>query len=68
MPSFPEWKPSERVQNLTEEQIIDIRQRLNVQVTDDPDMPPAVAPIESFKDMVSLVLHYWGSMQCVRSQ
>ena len=49
---FPEWKPSERVQALTTEQIVDIRQRLNVQVTDDPDMPPAVAPIESFKDMV----------------
>jgi hypothetical protein len=62
---FPEWKPSERVQNLTEEQIIDIRQRLNVQVTDDPDMAPAVAPIESFKDMVSVVLNYWCSMQCV---
>ena len=52
-PCFPEWKPSDRVQALTEEQILDIRQRLNVQVTDDPEMPATVAPIESFKDMVS---------------
>jgi hypothetical protein len=50
---FPEWKPSERVLALTDEQVVDIRQRLSIQVSDEPEMPPPVAPIESFKDMVS---------------
>jgi ATP-dependent RNA helicase DDX5/DBP2 len=47
------WQPSERVQALNEEQIADIRQRLNVDVEVPPDEPPAAAPIESFLDMVS---------------
>jgi ATP-dependent RNA helicase DDX5/DBP2 len=60
---FAPWKPSERVQALTDEQILEIRQRLNVQVTDDPDMPMTVAPIESFKDMVSVRPHGCCLMQ-----
>ena len=51
-PVFPVWQPSERVQNLTDEQVADIRQRLNVTVDagENPKSPP---PIESFMDMVS---------------
>ena len=47
------WKPSERVQALNEEQIADIRQRLNVDVEVPEGEPSAAAPIESFLDMVS---------------
>ncbi|KAF6260713.1 P-loop containing nucleoside triphosphate hydrolase protein [Scenedesmus sp. NREL 46B-D3] len=45
------WQPSERVQKLDEEQIADIRQRLNVDVEVPEGQPPAAAPIESFIDM-----------------
>lgn len=47
------WQPSERVQKLDDEQIADIRQRLNVDVEVPEGQPPAAAPIESFIDMVS---------------
>jgi ATP-dependent RNA helicase DDX5/DBP2 len=46
------WQPSERVQKLDDEQIADIRQRLNVDVEVPEGQPPAAAPIESFIDMV----------------
>lgn len=48
------WEPSDRVKALDEEQIADIRQRLNVDVEVTEGQAPAAAPIESFKDMVSL--------------
>lgn len=47
------WQPSARVQALNEEQTAEIRQRLNVDVEVPDGEPPAWAPIESFKDMVS---------------
>lgn len=50
---FPAWKPSERVQALNEEQIQDIRQRLNVTVEVEQGQPMAAAAVESFVDMVS---------------
>jgi sensor domain CHASE-containing protein len=40
------------VQKLDDEQIADIRQRLNVDVEVLEGQPPAAAPIESFIDMV----------------
>jgi hypothetical protein len=49
------WEPSERVKALNEEQVAEIRQRLNVDVEVPPGQPPAPPPIESFKDMVSLI-------------
>lgn len=49
---FAQWTPSERVQALTEEQVHEIRQRLNVTVEVEEGELEAVAPIESFKDMV----------------
>jgi hypothetical protein len=56
-PVFIDWKPSERVQALTDEQISDIRQRLNVTVEVPEGQPPAASPIESFQEMVSPT---WG--------
>lgn len=52
-PVLGKWQPSERVQKLDEEQIADIRQRLNVDVEVPEGQPAAAAPIESFVDMVS---------------
>lgn len=51
-PIFIDWKPSERVQALTEEQIAEIRQRLNVTVDVGEGQPPTASPIESFHEMV----------------
>lgn len=51
-PNFIDWKPSERVQSLNDEQIAEIRQRLNVTVEVGPGQPPATSPIESFQEMV----------------
>jgi ATP-dependent RNA helicase DDX5/DBP2 len=55
-PVFIDWKPSERVLALTEEQISDIKQRLNVTVEVPEGQPPAASPIESFQEMVSPTL------------
>ena len=52
-PVFASWAPSERVQGLTEDQIKDMRQRLNVTVQVADGQPPVPAPIESFQEMVS---------------
>lgn len=52
-PVFADWQPSERVKGLTEEQIAEIRQRLNVTVQVKPGQPAAQPPIESFQEMVS---------------
>lgn len=60
------WQPSARVQALDKEQIADIRQRLNVDVTVPEGEPETWPPIESFKDMVSgaskLLWHYSQSL------
>ncbi|XP_078436707.1 DEAD-box ATP-dependent RNA helicase 20-like [Wolffia australiana] len=50
-PVFGKWAPSDRVLKLTPEQIDEVRQRLNVDVTVSPGSPSASAPIESFTDM-----------------
>ncbi|WMV46109.1 hypothetical protein MTR67_039494 [Solanum verrucosum] len=50
-PTFPHWKPSERVLRLKSEQIEEIRLRLNVDVNVSPGSCPAPSPIESFPDM-----------------
>lgn len=48
-----DWKPSERVQALTPEQVQETRERLNLSVEEEPSSSPAaVAPIESFDDMM----------------
>lgn len=49
------WQPSARVQALDKDQIADIRQRLNVDVTVPEGEPETWAPIESFKDMVRFI-------------
>ena len=54
---FATWAPSERVQGLSEDQVKDIRQRLNVTVTVADGQPPIPAPIESFQEMVSCSLN-----------
>lgn len=50
-PQFAAWKPSERVMGFNEEQIADIRSRLNVLV-DAGKNQSAPPPIESFAEMV----------------
>ncbi|GFH19210.1 uncharacterized protein HaLaN_16122 [Haematococcus lacustris] len=50
-PVFLDWKPSERVQALRTEQIVEIRQRLNVTVEVKPGQPEAPPPIEAFQEM-----------------
>ncbi len=52
-PIFAPWSPSERVQSLSAEQIVDIRQRLNVTVEIREGEAPCPCPIESFHEMVS---------------
>ena len=59
---FIEWQPSERVQALSEEQVVEIRQRLNVTVDVGQGNPPAAPPIESFQEMVSSL----KQLQCCR--
>lgn len=51
---FGVWQVSERVAALDEEQIKDIRQRLNVTVEIEAGQPPVISPIESFKEMVRM--------------
>eukprot|EP00877_Chromochloris_zofingiensis_P000286 jgi/Chrzof1/10258/Cz04g34160.t1 len=46
-----QWQPSERVQALSQEQIAEIRDRLNVDVEVPEGEEIAAAPIESFKEM-----------------
>jgi hypothetical protein len=53
---FKPYDPSERVKALTADMVADIRQRLNVTVEVPEGEPPAAAPVESFKDMVGLML------------
>uniref|UniRef100_A0A0C9RXP6 RNA helicase n=1 Tax=Wollemia nobilis TaxID=56998 RepID=A0A0C9RXP6_9CONI len=48
---FPEWQPSERIRRLQNEQIEEVRARLNVDVQITPGTSPAPAPVESFEDM-----------------
>ena len=55
VPQFAAWKPSERVLGFTEEQIADIRTRLNVLVDIGPTNQAAPPPIESFVEMVRLI-------------
>ncbi|GBG84216.1 hypothetical protein CBR_g38188 [Chara braunii] len=50
-PVWPEWEPSERVRKLPEDQIAEVRQRLNVSVDVAEGSPPPPSPIESFEDM-----------------
>ncbi len=46
------WQPSERVQGLSDEQIADVRERLNISVKVPDGQPKAAAPIESFQEMM----------------
>jgi len=48
---FPKWKPSERVSKFTEEQIKEVRTRMNVTVDFEDGEPLAPPPIETFEDM-----------------
>ena len=45
------WEPSKRVQDLTEDQIKEIRTRLNLTIEIEKGEPTCVPPIESFEDM-----------------
>ena len=54
-PVFASWLPSERVQGLSEDQVKDIRQRLNVTIQIAEGQPAVPAPIESFQEMVRLL-------------
>ena len=51
------WKPTQRVLDMTSEMIDEIRQRLNVHVEngDNEETGVRCAPIESFHDMVSWI-------------
>lgn len=51
-----QWQPSERVQALSQEQIAEIRDRLNVDVEVPEGEEIAAAPIESFKEMVGIAV------------
>lgn len=50
-PVFEQWRPSDRVLAFSPEQIEEVRQRLNVDVTVTSDSTRAPAPVESFGDM-----------------
>ncbi|CAI5473054.1 unnamed protein product [Closterium sp. Yama58-4] len=50
-PVCPAWKPSDRVIRLQEDQIAEVRARLNVTVEVTPGTGVAPAPVESFDDM-----------------
>lgn len=45
------WQPSDRILQLQEEQIAEMRARLNVDVEITVGTPPAPAPVETFEDM-----------------
>lgn len=45
------WKPSDRILSLQQEQIAEMRARLNVDVEITSGTPPAPSPIETFEDM-----------------
>ena len=48
---FPEWQPSKRALNMTEEQIQEARERLNISVEGETT---SSTPLEAFDDMVSI--------------
>lgn len=48
---WPKWQPSDRVQRLQQEQIAEVRQRLNVDVEITAGTALALAPVETFEDM-----------------
>lgn len=48
---WAKWEPSDRVKRLQTEQILDVRQRLNVVVEVSTGTPPCPPPVESFEDM-----------------
>lgn len=45
------WQPSDRIRRLQQEQIAEMRARLNVDVEITAGTPPASAPVETFEDM-----------------
>ncbi|MCO5560877.1 hypothetical protein L7F22_014497 [Adiantum nelumboides] len=45
------WQPSDRILGLQQEQIAEMRARLNVDVEITAGTPPAPAPVETFEDM-----------------
>lgn len=51
---WPEWTPSDRVKQLGEEQVKEIRSRLKVSVEVPEGQKPAAPPIEAFSEMVRL--------------
>ncbi|KAB1225665.1 ATP-dependent RNA helicase DBP2 [Morella rubra] len=76
-PVFPQWSPSERVLRMTPEQIEDVRERLNVDVTValDSSPAPAPAPVESFTDMClhpslmkDIVFHEYTAPTSIQAQ
>ncbi|KAJ6383296.1 hypothetical protein OIU78_026722 [Salix suchowensis] len=50
-PVSPKWTPSDRVLRFNDDQIEEIRSRLNIDVSVASGSPPAPAAIESFEDM-----------------
>eukprot|EP00241_Pyramimonas_parkeae_P015264 CAMPEP_0114316298 /NCGR_PEP_ID=MMETSP0059-20121206/23111_1 /TAXON_ID=36894 /ORGANISM="Pyramimonas parkeae, Strain CCMP726" /LENGTH=561 /DNA_ID=CAMNT_0001442185 /DNA_START=97 /DNA_END=1782 /DNA_ORIENTATION=- len=50
-PFFADWKPSLRVQAMSDKMVTDVRTRLNLLVEVDEGSGPAPSPIESFDDM-----------------
>eukprot|EP00271_Cylindrocystis_brebissonii_P014082 TRINITY_DN350_c0_g2_i1.p1 TRINITY_DN350_c0_g2~~TRINITY_DN350_c0_g2_i1.p1 ORF type:complete len:582 (-),score=111.25 TRINITY_DN350_c0_g2_i1:1076-2821(-) len=50
-PVWPKWQPSERIKKLMDEQIAEVRQRLNVAVEIPAGSATCPAPVESFEDM-----------------
>lgn len=53
---FPEWQPSKRALNMSEEQIKEARERLSITVEGETSTS---VPLESFDDMVCLTLLLW---------
>eukprot|EP00249_Psilotum_nudum_P014431 c24818_g1_i1 orf=232-2025(+) len=48
---WPKWQPSERIRGLQQDQIVEVRARLNVDVEITAGTAVAPAPVESFEDM-----------------
>ena len=65
---FPEWQPSKRALNMTEEQIKEARERLNISVEGETS---SSVPLEAFDDMVSqqycLTMQQQALLRCCTS-
>uniref|UniRef100_A0A6N2LZI5 RNA helicase n=1 Tax=Salix viminalis TaxID=40686 RepID=A0A6N2LZI5_SALVM len=66
-PVSPKWTPSDRVLRFNDDQIEEIRSRLNIDVSVASGSPPAPAAIESFEDM-DIACHEYTRPTSIQAQ